>query len=50
MLHREDAYEAACGYAALFRGDETDSALAAGIRLHVAVESLVQFVDAHRKR
>jgi hypothetical protein len=40
---------AARNYAALFRGEKTAGAMVAGIRLHAMVESMIAFVDAHRR-
>lgn len=49
-LHRRDAFAAAHGYAALFRGERSNMALAAGMRLHRFVEYQIAFVEAHEKK
>lgn len=41
---------AAHNYASLFSGERSIGAQAAGVRFHVFVESMIAFVDAHRKR
>lgn len=48
--HKKDARLAAHGYSALFRGETTPSALAAGVRLHTFVEHMIAFVQAHRSK
>ena len=48
--HRKSSLVAARGYAALFRGEMTADALAAGMRLHQYVEWQIAFVEAHSKR
>jgi hypothetical protein len=47
--HRRDAREAARGLSALFRGETTPGALAAGIRLHTAIEYGIAVVEARAK-
>jgi hypothetical protein len=47
--HRRDGLAAARGYSALFRGEQSAAALAAGIRLSLFVERQIQFVEAHAK-
>lgn len=47
--HRRSALVAANGYAALFRGETTNAALAAGMRLHTMVEYNVALIEAKAK-
>jgi len=48
--HRKDALAAAHGYSALFRGERSAVALAAGMRLHTYVEHQIAFIQAHAKK
>lgn len=48
-MHRADGYEAASNYLAMFRGEETDDAIAAAIRFHELVELGISYIRALAK-